>query len=80
MSSDILNEIHGPLLGASSERIKYTRKAYRMLPPLDRPSILDMGCGPGVPTLELARLSGGIVTGLDTHQPYLDELNRLTSG
>ena len=74
MSNDILNEIHGPLLGISAERITYTRKAYHLLPPLDRPDILDIGCGPGVPTLELARLSNGIVTGLDTYLPYLDEL------
>jgi SAM-dependent methyltransferase len=74
VSGDILDEIHGPLLGKSSGRIGYTRQAYRLLPPLDRPNILDLGCGPGVPTLELARLSRGVVTGMDTHQPYLDEL------
>jgi ubiquinone/menaquinone biosynthesis C-methylase UbiE len=51
---------------------KYTRKAFRMLPPLDRPCILDVGCGRGVPTMELARLSQGQVTGLDIHQPSLE--------
>jgi len=34
---------------------KYTRKAYLMLPELDKPRILDIGCGSGVPTMELAR-------------------------
>jgi len=47
-----------------------------MLPPLERPDILDIGCGPGGPTLELAKMSGGRVTGLDNHQPYLDRLIR----
>jgi len=36
---------------------KYTRKAFHILPKLDKPRILDIGCGSGVPTMELARLS-----------------------
>lgn len=36
--------------------------------------ILDIGCGPGVQTLELARLSSGNITALDNHQPFLDKL------
>jgi SAM-dependent methyltransferase len=53
----------------------HTRKAYEMLPGLPgRPRILDIGCGSGMQTLELARLSGGQVTGLDNHQYFLDTL------
>ena len=55
---------------------KYTRKAFHMLPELDKPCILDVGCGSGVPTLELARLSQGEVIGIDIHQPSLDRLTR----
>ena len=47
-----------------------------MLPQLDKPRILDVGCGSGVPTMELARLSNGEVIGLDTNQDLLDELVR----
>jgi ubiquinone/menaquinone biosynthesis C-methylase UbiE len=43
---------------------------------MERPRILDVGCGPGTPTMELARLSDGEVVGLDNHQPYLDRLAR----
>jgi cyclopropane fatty-acyl-phospholipid synthase-like methyltransferase len=43
---------------------------------LTRPRILDVGCGPGGPTLELARLSDGEIIGLDIHQPSLDKLSR----
>lgn len=54
---------------------KYTRKAYKLLPGLpERPHILDIGCGSGVQTLELARISGGHVTALDNYQPFLDKL------
>ena len=54
---------------------KYTRKAFRMLPEIDRPRILDIGCGSGVPTMELARLSNGEITGLDIDQDSLDILS-----
>jgi len=47
-----------------------------MLPVLDAPRILDVGCGPGGPTLELARLSGGQEIGLDVHEPSLDTFAR----
>lgn len=45
-----------------------------MLPLMDKPKILDIGCGSGMPTLELARLSKGDVTGIDTDQSALDIL------
>jgi len=47
-----------------------------MLPELDRPRILDIGCGSGVPTMELARLSNGQIIGLDIEQSLLDQLAR----
>ena len=55
---------------------KYTRKAFQTLPKLDKPRILDVGCGSGVPTMELARLSNGEMVGLDINQPLLDRLAR----
>ena len=45
-----------------------------MLPKLDKPRILDIGCGSGVPTMELARLGQGEVIGIDIDQPALDKL------
>ena len=45
-----------------------------MLPELDNPRILDIGCGSGVPTMELARLSNGEIIGLDIDQSALDTL------
>lgn len=55
---------------------EYTRKAFNMLPELDEPCILDIGCGSGVPTIELARLSDGEIIGLDNDQRLLDQLAR----
>ncbi len=55
-----------------------TRKAFSMLKDLpDRPEILDIGCGSGMQTIELARICPDChITAVDIHQPYLDDLAR----
>jgi len=54
--------------------LKYTRRAFGMLPQLDEQRILDVGCGSGTPTMELARLSNGEIIGMDIDQAVLDVL------
>ena len=39
------------------------------------PNILDIGCGSGNPTIELAKISDGKITGIDIDQDKLDKLN-----
>ena len=52
-----------------------TRRAYSTMSDIPvRPEILDIGCGTGIHTLELARLSRGKIIALDNHQPFLDTL------
>ncbi len=47
---------------------KSTRRAYHVLKDVpQQPCILDIGCGPGVQTLELARVSNGRIVALDNH-------------
>jgi ubiquinone/menaquinone biosynthesis C-methylase UbiE len=53
--------------------LKYTRRAFHILPQIDKPRILDIGCGSGIPTLELARLGQGEVIGIDIDQTALDK-------
>jgi len=53
---------------------RFTRKAFEMLPKVDRPSILDVGCGSGVPTMELAQISNGHIVALDINQDLIDRL------
>lgn len=55
---------------------KYTRLAFELLPRFEKPRILDVGCGSGIPTILLAELSGGKITGIDIDQHLLDRLNK----
>jgi ubiquinone/menaquinone biosynthesis C-methylase UbiE len=60
-----------------SNLLEYTRKAFLMLPEMEAPNILDIGCGDGVPTMELARMSDGQILGLDIDQTQLDKLEQM---
>ena len=52
-----------------------TRRAFKTIPKLpERPLILDIGCGHGVQTTELAKISKGTIIALDNHQAFLDKL------
>jgi ubiquinone/menaquinone biosynthesis C-methylase UbiE len=57
-----------------------TRKAFLLLKNLpEKPAILDIGCGPGMQTMDIARLTDGSITALDYFQIYLDELKEKVS-
>ncbi|MDJ0620464.1 MAG: methyltransferase domain-containing protein [Calothrix sp. MO_192.B10] len=71
---EVFFEIHQDIPKESPGGDEYTRQAFQMLPQLYQPNILDIGCGPGAQTLELARLTDGHITAIDTHQPFLDRL------
>jgi len=54
---------------------KSTRRAFNTIPKLpEKPLILEIGCGPGVQTIELAKLSRGRIIAIDNHQAFLDTL------
>lgn len=40
----------------------------------ETPAILDIGCGPGMQTVALAKALNGHITAVDIHQEYLNEL------
>ncbi len=63
---DYFIELYGALPRGGPGDNASTRKAFEMmeyLPPKSR--ILDIGCGPGMQTVELLRLSGGTIVALD---------------
>jgi len=59
---------------------KYTRKAFALLPKCHNLHILDVGCGSGVPTIELAKISKGYIIGIDIDETSLDLLHRKIKG
>lgn len=68
-------EVHSGLPREGPGDNESTRKAYMMLEGLpENPRILDIGCGPGMQTVELAKLSGGRIVALDFHEPFLEQL------
>ena len=55
-----------------------TKKAFNILRQVkalpENPKILDMGCGTGLHTLDLAEISGAHITALDRHREFLNKL------
>src|ERR1700680_1281493 len=52
-----------------------TLRALRMVRDLPRrPQILDVGCGPGAQTIDLARATGGRIVAVDVRSRFLEEL------
>jgi len=74
MTEDFLTEIYKdlPKLGPGSPET--ARRVYAALELPKRPVILDVGCGTGMTSIELARISGGRVFALDINQTFLDIL------
>jgi SAM-dependent methyltransferase len=75
-AEDLVREIHRGLEEGTPARLEHTRWAFESLSGLARPRVLDLGCGRGAPTLELARLGAGRVVGLDRDAVALAELTR----
>lgn len=72
---DIFFELHRDIPREGPGDNNSTRKAFSLLANLPaQPRILDIGCGPGMQTIELAKVSAGSILAIDTHQPFLDEL------
>ena len=68
-------EVHAGLSREGPGDPASTRRAFACARGLPRhPRILDLGCGPGAQTLELAELSDGQVLAVDNHEPYLQAL------
>jgi len=73
---EIFFEVHSNLPRAGPGSNESTYRAFKSLKNLPaKPRILDIGCGPGMQTIELAKLSGGQIEALDNHQPFLYQLN-----
>lgn len=57
-----------------------TERALRLLPVLDnRQRILDIGCGSGSQTIDLAELTEAKIVAVDNHSPFIDQLAKRVS-
>ena len=75
MDMSLLYTIYEQLPRQGPGQAQATQRAFRAVPDLGvSPSILDIGCGTGAQTIDLARLTDGTITALDNHQPFLDTL------
>ncbi|MES9996148.1 methyltransferase domain-containing protein [Desulfovibrio aminophilus] len=76
MNSDFLFEAHRNLPRQGPGDEASTLRALVLAGSLpEELHVLDLGCGPGMQTLVLARaLPGARITAVDLHEPFLDEL------
>ncbi len=56
--------------------LPYLERALNTIPQLDKPRILDAGCGTGVPTLFLAQRFKGTITAIDPDNESIATLNQ----
>ena len=76
---DIFFSIHQGLPREGPGDRASTRRAFRLIDGLSEGArILDVGCGPGQQTIDLADLHRGSIVAIDTHRPYLDALRART--
>lgn len=72
---EIFFEIHKNLPREGPGSFEATEKAYNSISSLlKEPLILDVGCGPGKQTLDLAKIIDGKIIAIDNHKPFIDSL------
>jgi SAM-dependent methyltransferase len=75
ISEDYFHQVFSSLPRQGPGYSEATGKAWSLLPAVPpRPSILDIGCGTGTQTRDLAALSGGTITAVDIYEPFLAQL------
>lgn len=74
---DIFFEIYQDLPRQGPGDNQSTQRAISLLTSLPlQPLILDIGCGTGASTIELAKQTQGNVIAIDSHQPFLETLKQ----
>jgi ubiquinone/menaquinone biosynthesis C-methylase UbiE len=73
---DLFWEIYSGLPREGPGDDESTQRVLASISTIRNPRVLDIGCGPGMQTLCLARALDCSVTAVDNHQPFLDRLDR----
>ena len=76
MDDAFLTELYKdiPKLGTGSPRVIH--QVFKKLQLPSSPTILDVGCGTGMSSIELVKMSDGQIVSLDINQTYLDILEK----
>jgi SAM-dependent methyltransferase len=75
LTTDIFFEVHSGLPRQGPGDAESTARALSFMSGRSmHPHILDIGCGTGAQTLDLAALVDGQIIAVDNHQPFLDTL------
>ena len=78
---DYFLQIYGTLPRAGPGSNELTRRAFAMMSDIPKaPRILDIGCGPGMQTVELLNISSGTVVALDLIPEMLDQVSARAEG
>ena len=73
----LMADMYSPLPRQGPGSPETTRRAFELLGQLpEQPKVLDVGCGTGAQTMELAKLTPGHIIGLDVFDWALDGLAR----
>lgn len=73
----VMADLYAPLPRQGPGSPASTRRAFALLGPLpEHPLVLDIGCGTGAQTMELAALTDGHIIALDVFDWALDEVAR----
>ncbi|WP_425449407.1 class I SAM-dependent methyltransferase [Dethiothermospora halolimnae] len=74
---DLFFEIHKDIPREGPGDNDSTRQALSMLKDIpNNPTILDIGCGPGMQTIEIAKNLNGKITGIDINKSFLNRLKK----
>ena len=72
---DLFYEIYDALPRGGPGNNESTKKAFKLIPDLPgSPKILDIGCGKGIQTIELMKISDGYMVAVDNHRTFLSAL------
>jgi SAM-dependent methyltransferase len=74
-SEDYFHQVFSSMPRQGPGYSEATEKAWSLIPSVPpHPAILDIGCGTGTQTRDLAGLSDGTITAVDNYQPFLDRI------
>eukprot|EP00826_Nyctotherus_ovalis_P035279 TRINITY_DN3018_c0_g1_i10.p2 TRINITY_DN3018_c0_g1~~TRINITY_DN3018_c0_g1_i10.p2 ORF type:complete len:249 (+),score=77.29 TRINITY_DN3018_c0_g1_i10:142-888(+) len=75
--SSVFFEFHEGLPRQGPGSFECTSRAFSMLKDLPKdPDILDIGCGTGAQTFDLAKLSSGKILAVDKHIPFINSFKQ----